>query len=435
MSQEKLESAKNLFFIALGIDMAATLLVIASSLWGAGILKDIGAGTITVSQSTISTMEFWDSFAKVMILTMIGVGLGLVKWLNACYLYAKEAIGASGFKNESWTATGWIIPIFNLFKPYQIVTEIYKAGAQTYSTSEGWKKAGGSGLLLSWWIFWAITHFIGWIAGKQLLRSSLQEDMTLQQSIHLIEFQVGVCVTSLIVAGLWFAVAGGLTRRLLERHSLGDSSLGSVRSEAMVLPTTALRPPTFPQITTTQVVNVVTCENATLHEAPMSTPASFDLIDKDSIYAVVAEELETGKTDKGLWTRLFAECGGDEKQVKVLYIKRRAEKLLEAEMARHQQLALQHAERQRQEALKAEQAQQWHRRNAGLADAGLIEAVSDGSWSIAYQMLESGVSPFGSNEEGITLRDLANRRGDKQMVDLIKTYEVKATGQKVIRGN
>lgn len=53
-------------------------------------------------------------------------------------------------------------------------------------------------------------------------------------------------------------------------------------------------------------------------------------IDEDRVYRQIAEELETGATDKGLWTRLFAECGGDEKQTKVLYIKQRAERLIAA---------------------------------------------------------------------------------------------------------
>lgn len=150
MNKEKLESAKNLFFIALGIDIAVTALVVISYFWSAGVLRDVGAGRITADQSTISAMEFWDSFSKLMLLTILGVGLGLVKWLNTCYGYAKETIGASGFKNEGWTAGGWIIPIFNLFKPYQVINEIYKAGSPTYAVPDGWKKESGSGLLLAW---------------------------------------------------------------------------------------------------------------------------------------------------------------------------------------------------------------------------------------------------------------------------------------------
>ena len=48
-------------------------------------------------------------------------------------------------------------------------------------------------------------------------------------------------------------------------------------------------------------------------------------IDDNLIYEQIANELETGNTDKGLWTRLFAECDGDEKKTRTLYIKQRVE--------------------------------------------------------------------------------------------------------------
>lgn len=54
----------------------------------------------------------------------------------------------------------------------------------------------------------------------------------------------------------------------------------------------------------------------------------------ERIYAKIAKELETDSMTKGLWTRLYAECDGDEKRTKVLYIKQRAEKLIAAERMR-----------------------------------------------------------------------------------------------------
>lgn len=62
-------------------------------------------------------------------------------------------------------------------------------------------------------------------------------------------------------------------------------------------------------------------------------------VDVDHVYALIAEELETGVADKGLWTRLFAECSGDEKQTKVLYIKQRAERLISTERLRLEEAA------------------------------------------------------------------------------------------------
>lgn len=54
------------------------------------------------------------------------------------------------------------------------------------------------------------------------------------------------------------------------------------------------------------------------------------VVDEERIYDEIAKELENGVTNNGLWIRLFAECDGDERQTKVLYIKRRAERLIAA---------------------------------------------------------------------------------------------------------
>lgn len=52
------------------------------------------------------------------------------------------------------------------------------------------------------------------------------------------------------------------------------------------------------------------------------------VIDEDAIYASIAAELETGVTDKALWTRLFAQFDGDENKTKAAYIKHRATALI-----------------------------------------------------------------------------------------------------------
>jgi hypothetical protein len=64
--------------------------------------------------------------------------------------------------------------------------------------------------------------------------------------------------------------------------------------------------------------------------------ASYHLpdVDENAVYAQIANELETGSGDRGLWTRLFADSDGDEKKTKVLYIKCRAEQLRSSRVVR-----------------------------------------------------------------------------------------------------
>jgi hypothetical protein len=74
---------------------------------------------------------------------------------------------------------------------------------------------------------------------------------------------------------------------------------------------------------------------------------------EDRIYAQVGEEIESGNTDKGIWTRAFAQAGGDDKQTRVLYIQSRVAKLLAVESEQNEaRLAEQQAEVNEQERLK-----------------------------------------------------------------------------------
>lgn len=83
-------------------------------------------------------------------------------------------------------------------------------------------------------------------------------------------------------------------------------------------PTTGILPPTADQA---EVDVPTVAQQSPVAPAEPSCPTS------DSIYARIADELESGNTDKGLWTRLWAECGGDDTQTRVQYIKHRAEAL------------------------------------------------------------------------------------------------------------
>jgi hypothetical protein len=72
-------------------------------------------------------------------------------------------------------------------------------------------------------------------------------------------------------------------------------------------------------------------EAASSENIPIISNSTF--CDEDEVYDQIAKEFETGVEDNGLWTRLFADCDGDETKTKVLYIKKRADRLIAAKRA------------------------------------------------------------------------------------------------------
>ena len=60
---------------------------------------------------------------------------------------------------------------------------------------------------------------------------------------------------------------------------------------------------------------------------PKSTSTIVVKHDDESLYETVANEIEAGDIQKGLWTKAFAQSGGNEAQTKALYIQTRVEQL------------------------------------------------------------------------------------------------------------
>lgn len=436
---EKLERAENLFFISLLIDIAVTVIALVSSAWALGALKDIDSGVRTLDQPLASTIDFWGSFSMVMILTTIGVGLGLINWLSSCYQFAKGSLHATGFKQEWWIGPGWIFPFFNLFKPYQVINEIYRAGSLTYNRGDDWKKESGSGLLLTWWIFWAVTHFLMITIGKEMFKKTFLHDLTIPQIIGAYEVQAWSCAISIIIAGLWFVVANHLTQRLVDRSSryapkpsFSDSTnaapISSAQRTVQNAPATVQHAPAVakqadliqttpteskPAMNNPPPVNVMPAIAIELSQQSMPEI-------EDRLYEQIAQEIETNAVDKGIWTKAFAQSGGDDKLTRVAYIKARLEKLMVAETARIEVMQLEREENARRECEKAEATRLEQLK--GTADPRLVAAVGNGDWGEVFSLLKKGVKPDGLDENYLSLLALARKLNNAAMIRLLESY-------------
>jgi hypothetical protein len=148
----------------------------------------------------------------------------------------------------------------------------------------------------------------------------------------------------------WTKLFGNLKPKLVDQQDAAFASPISVRLEPISQPVPSTVIHTHSPLLTERDAAI----NATdVKASTLPSPSHYVVMDEDAIYTIVAEELESGKTDKGLWTRLYAEAGGDEKQTKVLYISRRAEKLLAVEKTRQQLLQNQETARLEQETMRA----------------------------------------------------------------------------------
>ena len=109
--------------------------------------------------------------------------------------------------DRGWAIGAWFVPILNLFRPKQIVNDVWRAGGPPPEPSF---------LLASWWTAWLVTNWIGNFA----LRNAFEGDAPRELRGGSIAYAVGSGM-DVVAAILAIFVAITLTRRLDAQAAAG----------------------------------------------------------------------------------------------------------------------------------------------------------------------------------------------------------------------
>ncbi|MEU6262415.1 DUF4328 domain-containing protein [Saccharopolyspora shandongensis] len=110
------------------------------------------------------------------LLVSIAAGVVFLIWLWRARINAELLGGRSAHRrSRGWAIGGWFGPVVNLWFPYQVVSDIWRASAP--------RRQAPGGLIIAWWVLFVAVTIIGQI----LLRSSLEEitEQGLQEAANL----------------------------------------------------------------------------------------------------------------------------------------------------------------------------------------------------------------------------------------------------------
>lgn len=102
--------------------------------------------------------------------------------------------------SEGWAAGSWFVPILNLFRPYQIMKELYERTHDYISArDENFKTQLNMYLVGFWWAFWVITSIVSNIQSRILLRATGPDDYLLGSQIGIASTLFGIPLCFLAV--------------------------------------------------------------------------------------------------------------------------------------------------------------------------------------------------------------------------------------------
>ncbi|MEV5598020.1 DUF4328 domain-containing protein [Streptomyces sp. NPDC052496] len=118
------------------------------------VVHDYLAGRVTAAEveatdtDTLATLASWPSF-----LIWLAAGVVFIVWLRRARLNAELTSGAAAHRrSRSWVVGGWVAPVANLWVPYQVVSDIWRAGAP--------RRSAPVTLVTAWWVLFAAATFI-----------------------------------------------------------------------------------------------------------------------------------------------------------------------------------------------------------------------------------------------------------------------------------
>lgn len=128
-----------------------------------------------------------------------------------------HAFGATNLRFTPGWAVGWyFVPIANLWKPYQVMSEIWRASKNPV----GWQSEPAGGLLGWWWFWWLASNFADNISMRMSWRAEELEELISVVPVNIVSSALDI--VSAVLALLVVRRIGGF------QAEAADKSLSAV---------------------------------------------------------------------------------------------------------------------------------------------------------------------------------------------------------------
>jgi hypothetical protein len=101
----------------------------------------------------------------------IAAAVVFIRWLHAAYKNVGLVAPAERRYATGWAIGSWFVPILNLFRPKQIVNDVWRAGGKDVEDAQpGW-------LLAGWWLLWLLGNWAVSIAARRYAGADTAEEL------------------------------------------------------------------------------------------------------------------------------------------------------------------------------------------------------------------------------------------------------------------
>lgn len=215
LNQERMRHA----IVAMWCIAVACILMLFFEIYSISIFQKINSNGITFED-----IEMLQNFgflaigvASIYLIIFIVTAVFFIQWFRRAYFNLHVLVKSSNLRySEGWAAGAWFVPIFNLFGPFQIATDLVNNSEALLMKNGMLEKSDDSlKLIKGWW--WGL-----WIGGSVLSQVSSRVEG---------EFSM-VALGVSIVSSLMFIVAGILAIRFIRGYGEYERMLQTLKPDS-----------------------------------------------------------------------------------------------------------------------------------------------------------------------------------------------------------
>jgi hypothetical protein len=148
-----------ILLLLIWIVLALEIISIFSNVLQYNLLQTVSNGEEVTNEAAKANDLRVQIIAIVFFITYIISAIAFIMWFRRAYYNLHQKVRALSF-TEGWAAGCWFVPFVNLYRPYQIMKEMYEE-TKGYLKSESLDCDLSTRFLGAWWILWIANGTLG----------------------------------------------------------------------------------------------------------------------------------------------------------------------------------------------------------------------------------------------------------------------------------
>ncbi|EAY29107.1 DUF4328 domain-containing protein [Microscilla marina] len=194
-NDQRAKTAITLIWVVMVVEVIA---LISSYLQYDLIQSAVAGASVTIEEANANdARERLVAIVYLIVLTISGITF--IQWFRRAYYNLHQRVDHLNH-SEGWAAGAWFVPFLNLFRPFQIMKELYEETAELLATHEFKDKGQLSTSVLGvWWAAWILKSVLGQVSFRLAMNAKEIAEIQVVTIMSIAQHVLGIIAAFLVV--------------------------------------------------------------------------------------------------------------------------------------------------------------------------------------------------------------------------------------------